>query len=375
MKTVGVNLLMMIPDQGGGPEVYARRMVQGLADCPDLRLKLFVNLEAAQSFEPSERVEIVVVEFAPERFRTRLAAEQKKLPRLARKYGVDVLFNPLGSAPRRTRCPQVVTIHDLSHERFGERLGFWALRKRRRLIKRSLRGADRLIAVSEYTAEDLRRFCKVEPPPIEVIAHGVDTQLAQLEPGLLERVRERYSLPESFAFLPGRTLWHKNHVGAVRAIARLREDWDAELPLVLCGGEGEGHADMLEQIEIDGVKKLVRHLGRVEDSEIPALYSMATCLLFPSRIEGFGLPLLEAFACGCPVICSNTCGLPRTAGDAALLVDPDHVEGMAHALRLVMSEPELRASLIERGKARASQMTWYRTVEQTAQLLRAMAGD
>jgi len=373
MIRVGINLLFLIPGKVGGSEVYTRRLVQGLTDGMDMELCLVCNSENYDTFQEAQNLKRILIDYPVQKRSARIHAEQSGLPALAGEKRFDLIWSPGNTAPKKAPCPQVVTIHDLQHEYFPEYFGFLRLRSRRMLFRRAIKAADKIIAISECTAKDLERFHNVESAGIEIIYHGVDSGFGDVPQDLIERVKHAYDLPQSFAFLPGKTFKHKNHVNAVKAVSRLREKWDIELPLILTGGEDTGHAQLTQAIQSLGMQDQVRHLGRLGHGELPALYRLASCLLFPSRFEGFGLPVLEAFVCRCPVVCSNVTSLPEVAGDAAMLVDPDDIEGMAHAIRLIIKEPEIRKGLVQRGRQRASEFTWYRTIQSTAQLLHSVA--
>jgi glycosyltransferase involved in cell wall biosynthesis len=186
------------------------------------------------------------------------------------------------------------------------------------------------------------------------------------------RVLRRFGLtPGSYWFFPGHTWRHKNHVTALRAVARLRDVHGLRLPLVCTGGTREAHLQIVEEIGRLRLDNLVRWLGYVPREMLPALYRHATALVFPSLFEGFGMPVLEAMASDCPVICSNTTSLPEIAGTAAVLVDPLDDVRIAEALRDVAADREHRHALVEAGRSRAAAFSWTRHTLATLEVLRA----
>jgi glycosyltransferase involved in cell wall biosynthesis len=173
----------------------------------------------------------------------------------------------------------------------------------------------------------------------------------------------------SYLFFPGHTWHHKNHRAAVSALAILCRA-GADLTLVCTGGQREAQPALERLVAENGLEGRVLFLGYVPREAMPALYSGARCLVFPSLFEGFGLPVLEAMSCGCPVVCSNATSLPEVAGEAALLIDPNNPEAIAEAIRSVHENDGLRTSLAARGVKRAQLFSWRRHALETLRVLR-----
>jgi glycosyltransferase involved in cell wall biosynthesis len=254
--------------------------------------------------------------------------------------------------------PSVITIHDLAIYRHPEWFprGQWL--STRLVVPRSIRGADRVIAVSEQTRRDIAEmFGRREG--VEVVHHGVASAFRPLAAEDLAEVRSRYSLPDRFILFVGTIEPRKN-------LETLLEAW-AQVPrrpaLVVAGGWGWGYAEVRARMErlSDGV----RLLDAVEPRDLPGLYNLAACFAHPAWYEGFGLTPLEAMSCGTPVVCSNSSSLPEVVGDAALLVAPDDVDGWRRALERVLGEPELGTDLRRRGLLRAAEFSWERAAERT----------
>jgi glycosyltransferase involved in cell wall biosynthesis len=149
----------------------------------------------------------------------------------------------------------------------------------------------------------------------------------------------------------------------------LRDKFGLRPQLICTGGAREAQGELQKQIEESGLRQRVRFLGYCPAEDLPALYRAAGCLVFPSLFEGFGMPVLEAMACGCPVVCSNTSSLPEIAGEAALQIDPTEPEALAHAIQTLLREPELRRRLIALGLERASLFSWRRHTLETVEVL------
>ena len=261
-------------------------------------------------------------------------------PLTAHLEGADVVHFPLTIELPRTPLPKVVTLHDVQHLDLPALFPRAERALRAALWHRSLRRAERVIAISEFVRDRAVARLGLDGERVRVVPLGLDHDV--LRPGTGER--------EPFVLYPARPWRHKNHPRLYEAFELVRRE-RPELRLVLTGGGDFGAVP-------DGVD--VR--GHVTQAELVSLLQRASALVFPSLYEGFGLPPLEAMACGCPVACSNAGALPETVGDAAKLFDPHNPEAIAGALLEVLSEP---APWVERGLARAEQFSWDETARLT----------
>ena len=297
----------------------------------------------------------------------RVAWEQLAQPGALRRIGADLVHGPVFVAPLFAPCPAVVTIHDLSFIRFPDlfrpanRLYLTAL------TRLSARRARRLIAVSKHAAAESARLLSVSPERIDVIYHGVDPAFRPLPADEVAAFRQRRRLPERFAFFVGTLEPRKNLARLVEAFARAR---DARIGLVLAGGKGWLYDELFARVEACGLSDQVIFPGYVTNEELPLWYNAATLLAYPSVYEGFGLPVLEAQACGTPVLTSNLSSLPEAAGGAAVMVDPYDVEALADGLNRLLTDESLRNDLRAAGLARAGQFTWSRAAQETARTYR-----
>ena len=300
----------------------------------------------------------------------RVVWEQVAQPWVLRRIGADLVHGPAFVGPVLASCPAVVTIHDLSFLRFpalfrpANRL-YLAV-----LTRLSARRARRLIAVSAETASEVTRLLGVPAERIDVVYHGVDPMFRPLPAGEVAAFRQRRGLPERFVLFVGTLEPRKNLVRLVEAFARIRAGADRHIGarLVLAGGKGWLYDELFARVEALGLGEQVTFPGYVASDELPLWYNAATVLAYPSIYEGFGLPVLEAQACGTPVLTSNVSSLPEAAGEAALMVDPYDVEALAAGLhRLLVDEP-LRHELRERGLAHAGQFSWPRAAQETARV-------
>ncbi len=183
-------------------------------------------------------------------------------------------------------------------------------------------------------------------------------------------MRRQFALPDEYILYFGSNKPHKNLVTLVEAYATMAAETGARL--VIAGYWDAAYPESRRRAEALGLGERVRFLGPVDEADAPALYSGATCFVFPSRYEGFGLPVLEAMACGAAVACSNTSSLPQVGGDAALYFAPEDIDGLAHALRRLISDPVLRQTLAQKGLEQARRFSWSRTATQTLEVYRSL---
>lgn len=277
----------------------------------------------------------------------------------------EVLFVPAHVAPLIQPLPAVVTVHDLGYRYFpdahplGQRLYLdWSTRF-------SARAAKRLMADSHATAQDLQRFYNTSPGKITVVYPGRDERLARVDPA---PVRAKYGLPETYLLHVGTLQPRKNLVRLIEAVTRSGQP--SAVSLVLAGRAGWLSASITTLAQERGV----RVLEYVPEEDLAGLYSGATAFVFPSLYEGFGFPVLEAMACGTPVICSNTSSLPEVAGEAALLVDPLNTQALASAIGRVLADADLRAALVGRGFEQIQKFSWEKAARETLAVLEGATG-
>ena len=279
---------------------------------------------------------------------------------------VDLFYSPdFVLPPTLPRTRTVLTVHDLSFLHYPDHFVPKLVRYLESVVPRSVARADRVLADSEATRADLIRLLGVPPEKVEVLYSGVDPRFRpEPEPGERERLKARYGVGDQPYVLSVGTLQpRKNFVRLIRAFARLRSATLRLAPrLLIAGGRGWLYEEVLEEAERRGDR--VRLLGFVDDADLPALYRNARLFVFPSFYEGFGLPVLEAMACGVPVVCSSASSLPEVAGDAALLVDPHDEEGLAAAMERALADETLRAEMRARGLQQAARFTWDRAARQ-----------
>jgi glycosyltransferase involved in cell wall biosynthesis len=293
----------------------------------------------------------------------RLLWVQTQLPRLYQRLSSQLLFSPIPEAPLGSNCRWVVTVHDLIPLRFPEQFSPATLLYNRYYIPAVLRQAAHIICNSQATADDIIRFC------------GIPTSRITPIPLAFDRENFRYlNLPTRNYFLYlGRVNPYKNVQGLISAFAQLPDR--ANYELWLAGPTDKRYQPPLQrQLAELGLEKQVKFLDYVPYPDLAKVINQAIALVFPSLWEGFGLPVLEAMACGTPVISSNRASLPEAAGDGAILVDPEDRGAIVQAMHQVATDPTLREQLRQSGLVRAAQFSWTKTGEMTVQVLRQYLG-
>jgi glycosyltransferase involved in cell wall biosynthesis len=269
----------------------------------------------------------------------------------------------------------VLTIHDLAFEVHPEETMPGMLGYLKSAVPRSARRADAIIAVSEATRRDLVDRYGLPPEKISVIPHGVSSRFSPLSslpspPDEAGDIHASYHLPgEPFILTVGTLQPRKNHLRLVQALALMKHP----ASLVIVGGNGWSYEAVRAEVARLRLEDRVIFAGFARDADLPALYRAAAMFAYPALYEGFGLPILEAMACGVPVLTSTASSLPEVAGDAALLVDPLDPESIANGLGQLLDDGPLRAELIRKGLARASEFTWERCARSTWSLYQSLA--
>ena len=296
---------------------------------------------------------------------------QRKLPGILKGRGVDVLHVP---SYRRivAFCPvvQIATIHDCAPFRLREKYG--ALRGifGRQLAPWMARRCDRVIAVSDFTQKDLRQFFKVPEAKMQVIYNGLNHGLYRQYPEHeVNAFRDKHGLDKPFFLFVSR-LEHpgKNHIRLIEAYETFRKHSDSRHQLILAGAPWHGAEVIEARIQGSPYAKDILTPGFVEESDLPLWYSSADALVFPSLIEGFGLPVVEALACGLHVATSDRGSLPEVGGDAAIYFDPENPEAISEALVKIISESESeQQERIKKGLSHAAKFDWDKAALATCQ--------
>lgn len=365
MNRVGINLLWMVPGVVGGSETYTTRTLRGLAErYSDLDYTLFALPEFATVYPDLARTfKTVYAPVSGRRKPTRvLAGENTWLARQCLKRRIDLVHHAGGVIPLVRPGRAVLTIHDLQYLYYPEYFTRSKLAYLSKMVPRSADTARLILTPSEFTRRTVIDRLEADPSIVVVVPHGVSQREAE---GSVADVRSSYDIRGPFFLYPAATYPHKNHLVLVQALARLIES-HPEVTLVLTGTRGSeqwgtthsSEGRVAEEIRKLGLEERVRPLGYVPGRDLDALYREAVALVFPSRFEGFGAPVLEAWSRGCPVIAANATALPEIVGDAGYLVSPDNPQEWANSMWDLLEDSDLRLIYARAGAERARKFSW-----------------
>ena len=377
---VGIDVTAAIT-QGGGIGRYTRELVQALLAGDDGNsYRLFsarppADLPVPDPLPHGPRVDLRTAPLS-DRWLYRLW-QRLRLPLPVELFTgrLDLFHSPdFVLPPVRSGTPTLLTVHDLSFVHYPETFTPALVSYLNRAVPDSVARAAHILADSEATRRDLEAVWNVPPGKITVLYSGVHERFQPVTEGKrLRRVREKYALGDAPYVLSVSTIQpRKNYQMLVRAFRPIAERFPHRL--VIAGGKGWLVEEVLAEVGRQGLEERVQFAGFVADADLPALYSGAALFAFPSLYEGFGLPLLEAMACGVPVLSSNASSLPEVTGDAAILLAPQDEAAWTTALTRLLEQPQERARLVAAGFRQARRFSWKRAAEQLRALYRQMLG-
>jgi glycosyltransferase involved in cell wall biosynthesis len=298
--------------------------------------------------------------------------EQLTLPLELLRLHADLLHSTDFIPPQRRRCKSVVTVHDLGFLLCPETLT-GPSRRYYGQIRSAVRSADRIIAVSRCTRDDLERLVGAEPSKIDVVLEAPDPRFGPVESReALASARRRLGVSRPYVLFVGTFEPRKNLVTLLDAFGHVRRQIDVQLALV--GHRGWHYEPVFRHLRKLGLEPHVKIVQGIPNAELPPVYSGAAVLAFPSLYEGFGLPVVEAMACACPVVASDRGSLPEVVGEAGLLVAPEDASALAEALLRVLSDAELRSDLVRRGLEQVRSFSWCKAANETLAVYRRVAG-
>ena len=307
--------------------------------------------------------------------------EQRGFPDACRRLGATLAHVPYFGPPLRSPAPLVVTVHDLTTLLVPEYRHGLGARLYNALVSAAARGADHILTDSQASRADILTHLGVAEQDVTVVYLGVGPEYTPRAGNSLVdmAVRRKYDLPDFYVLYLGGYETHKNVVTLLNAYTYVAGALGEEYPLLLAGRKPDGTSaafpDYDGLIERAGLSRFVRWIGYVDEADKPLLYRSAEVFAFPSRHEGFGLPPLEAMACGTPVVVGDSGSLPEVIGPAGFAIDPDDVRGMAGAIIALVMDEQQAADLRRAGPQQAAQFTWERTAKETLDVYRRVTGD
>jgi glycosyltransferase involved in cell wall biosynthesis len=350
---------------------YAENLVRGLAGLIPDELALFYNAEqGVTGLVGLEHLPASTVALGYKPWRSLVWLSQLAGVGINRLMPDVTLFHATEHLlPALRGVPTVLTVHDLIFRHLPQhhkRLNRWYLNLTMPLY---CRRATAIIAISEATRRDLAAAYAVPPGKVTIISEAADPRFCPQPAATVEAVRARYGLPPRYLLFVGTIEPRKNLGRLLRAFEAVHAAGLTDA-LVIIGKRGWLYESFFAELQQSPARHAVIFPGFVPDDDLPAAYAGSQAAVLPSLCEGFGLPVLEGMASGCPVVCSNTSSLPEIAGDAGLLVDPTSVDSLTDALRRVLTDRALAADMVERGLRRAASFSWERTAQETLALYR-----
>ena len=353
-----------------GNEVYIRSLLRNFAALDrNSQFIAYVSEPGAEQWLP-ERVQVRHVSNNPFK---RLGWD---LGRAVHRDRPDMLHVQYTAPLLAGKVPMVVTVHDVS---FLEQAQYFTASRRFQLrwtVARSVQLAARILTVSEFSRDSILRHYDIPPEKVRVIPNAANPEFRIIgRDKAVSQSRDLLGCAEPFLLSVGDLQPRKNHLGLIEAFTRLVTEYP-QFPhhLVLAGKETWFASKVRETALASGVASRIHFTGFVSDADLLSLYNACDCLVYPSFYEGFGLPIVEAMACGRPVTCSNTSAMPEVADGAGLLFDPNHPASIMRAMRDVLLDTELRGRMERLGLQRAAQFTWQKSAKATLEVYREVAG-
>ena len=277
----------------------------------------------------------------------------------------ETIYHPFQYLSFFTSNKQIITIHDLIplyYPKIARHQNFYY----KYIMPILLKKADRIICISENTKKDLEKFYKLDTSKIKVVHNGYDKELFNKN-NLDISVRKKFNLEEDYMIMVGAGYKHKNLEKVIKAIKNLEQNYEMKIAIV--GGNSKYIEELKELVNKLNLNDRISFLGYVSDNELKSLYAYAYAFIYPTLYEGFGLPILEASACGTVVVCSNNSSLPEVYGNSALSFDPSNIIDIEEKIKIIIDNKELRESLIEKSSENIKRFSWRKTVESIEEVL------
>ncbi|GAB3992333.1 glycosyltransferase family 1 protein [Spirosoma daeguense] len=360
---IGIEAQRLLRPHRHGMDIVALETIRALVDFPEHEFVVFVKPDTNRDGIPNvANIQVVELDGGPYP-----VWEQYALPKAVKQYGVDLLHCTANTAPLRCSVPVVLTLHDIIflenqpllrgswYQRFGNQYRRWN-------VPRVVKTSQRIITVSNFERQRIIDHMHLDPAQVVAIWNAVSKQFRVIDDEVqLASVRKQYNLPDEFIFFLGNTDPKKNVGGVLKSLLLLKQRGQLSLPIVISNLPAASLNELLTEIGGQSLANDIVLCGYIPNNILPLVYNAATVFLCPSLRESFGLPILEAMACGIPVLTSTTSSMPEVAGDAALLADPTSPEDMATQLQKLLTDETLRADLREKGLKRADLFSWHAT--------------
>jgi glycosyltransferase involved in cell wall biosynthesis len=355
VSTIGINAHLLSTEAGYRRAGIHHYIAQLLTYLPIVAGRRYVVHTQQPAFLTRPDMHFASTRLPAARRSARIVWEQLVWPYTARRERHDLLHSMAFVTPLLAPAPAVVTVYDLSFIHYPQQFPPLQRLYLTTQTRRSCRQARRVVAISASGREDIVRLFGVAPERIDVVPPAVGAEFRPLPPEEVAQFRRQQRLPERFILHVGTLQPRKNLLVLLEAMAQLGRP---QLRLYLAGGRGWYYDEIFARVEALGLQQQVRFVGYVEDNVLPLWYNAASLLVFPSLYEGFGMPVLEALACGTPVIAANTSALPEAGGKAALYFEPADVAGLVKQMLAVLDNPDQAVTMREEGLLHARTFSW-----------------
>jgi len=369
MKEEKINLYIdLIPftSKQAGAEKYSLNFIKYLRKNDNTNFKpiLLLNPENKNIFNAGKKFKYIECSVNPHKKISRVFYEQFILPFKLKKKN-SLFYSPSNILPMPLSIPSVVTIFDLhwyNLKNLFPKEEKYQLSYIKTFIKSSAKKARKIIALSKFTRNDLISTLGIPEEKIVIIPPGLDGNFREIDKNEAQNfIAKKFSITGNFILHMGQTHRRKNIPFLLKIFERMKDQ--NRLDLVLVGPPGDGEKEILNIIQESRFRKNIHKFNELPEKDLLYFYNTASCLLYPSLYEGFGLPVVEAMACGCPVVCSDSTAIPETAGGAAFLCGPEEEEWIK-AIKMIINDENDRNKLIEKGLERVKALSWERTVEE-----------
>ncbi len=383
---IGIDIRMLARGARTGIEEYTINLLSNMLGLDkNIKFKLFYNgrKKAELKYDFLKLPNVELKEFKIPNRILDLSFQFFNFPKIDELLGgADVFFSPhIFSSAISKKCKMVVTFHDLSFashpEFYSAGKNYWHFSMN---PKRQAQKADKIIAVSKSTKDDLVNLYKINPDKIRVIYSGIGCKNQnvniknQNDNAKIKNIKRKYNLPEKYILYLGTLEPRKNIIGLIKAFEKLKTNskiQNSKFKLVIAGSKGWLYEDIFKAVKNSPAKNNIIFTGFIDDEDKAVLYSLADLFVYPSFYEGFGFPPLEAMSYGTPVITSNFSSLPEAVGDAAIMINPYNPNELAKAIELVLSDKKLRDFLVEKGFEQIKKFSWHKCAGETLNILKA----
>ncbi|HLT06538.1 MAG TPA: glycosyltransferase family 1 protein [Cyclobacteriaceae bacterium] len=369
---IGIEAQRIFRKEKHGMDMMAVELIQNLQKLDHINdYFVFVNPdEDSAIIQPSANFHIVPLQRSPYPI-----WEQYFLAKAVKAYRIDILHCTSNTAPLILDIPLILTLHDIIYlEKIPWRSGSWYQRMgnlyRRWNVPLIVKKAAKILTVSKFEEKRIRNHFGLPPGKIDVLYNGIGKHFRLLDPATSEAKVRQLGLPKPYALFLGNTDPKKNLYGLIKALKNLYEQGELNINCVITDLSEEVLIPVLKELDAEAIQSRIHLTGYVANKKMPYLYNNALFFLYISIRESFGLPILEAMACGCPVITSNTSSMPEVAGDAACLVDPTDDRAISQAMKELIKNPDLRKDLVAKGLQRPASFSYSKRVEKIINIYR-----